>query len=760
MKFFGQLEEASLEQLSSDPIDNTQGRIFQNTTEGRTKIDDGVSKKALLRNDDKMIIGNDGTAANNARVHKSTNETIQIARGDDTTAEGVAATLFGQLGARSENFLNAGLPAAGNIGRKNYITDQKVEGVDDGVNWRRVIPEHAVDDSTSGASVELASITSSLIRLTGAFTTLETIPAGFSSQRVTLINRTGSDVSVSNNSGATAANRILTGLGANIVLKQDAALNLYYDSTTSRWQVIGEAAGSAGGGGQLPSSTVVSASSNYTVLITDDIILVDATSGIIELTLPSAAGNIGKVFKIEKTAGDQRNAVTLVGTVDGITNIDINALNAPFEIVSDGSTWKSISEAAGSLFLGNPVVEPTVVAVASTGNVVLESLAVNSVINGVEVKEFNEILLKNQSVSEENGVYSVPSVAQTISAYSNADEDISLIANGSVVNVTVVSTGQLISLRFQTDPQENGVYVVGATAGTTVRDTSLRSSNFLTPSSFKDLILYSDYYNYIGVGTSTTYNPNKVGSITSDRTLFKQSNYNIINFADMQFTQNDEIINIKVPSNVNGAIFELCGAGGSGGGGSPGGSRGGTGGAGATGFSFFRRLTPGSNITMHIPIGSIPGSGINNSGGTAANPVIVTYDTPDYAFGVLSTQAYAAYPGNPSSGGAAPAFYGTSFYFPGGTFAAAGTSSQYAPGGNKGAGSGLLPGGGGGGGYSGYAGRGGQGSSASGIQGASGKYGSGRGCGGGGGGYGPPTGGGKPGRGGFGGPGFVRVKWI
>lgn len=121
--FYSELKEASLENLTNDPSGNVEGKIWRNTTENRVKIDDGVNKRALLRNDDKAVIGNNGTSANNIRLHRGGSSVLQFVSGSDSTAEGTLSTSLAQISARQENYTDAAKPAAGNAGRIVYISD-------------------------------------------------------------------------------------------------------------------------------------------------------------------------------------------------------------------------------------------------------------------------------------------------------------------------------------------------------------------------------------------------------------------------------------------------------------------------------------------------------------------------------------------------------------------------------------------------------------------------------------------------------------
>ncbi len=135
-KIFGELQEASLENRASDPAPNTTGRIWNNTTEGRIKTDDGTIKRALLRNDQKAVIGNSGTAADNIRFNRAAASVLQLLQGSNVTPEGtLAASALAQLSSRLENYTDAAKPAPGNPGRLIFITDLLEVQFDNGVTW-------------------------------------------------------------------------------------------------------------------------------------------------------------------------------------------------------------------------------------------------------------------------------------------------------------------------------------------------------------------------------------------------------------------------------------------------------------------------------------------------------------------------------------------------------------------------------------------------------------------------------------------------
>lgn len=135
MKIYGDLKAAAFETLSSAPSGNVTGRFWWNSTTETAQIDDGTNKYSLLRNDGKCVLGNSGTAANNVRLHRAANSTLQLVQGSDTTAEGSFASAWAFGSFKFETYTDAGKPAAGNAGRVIYISDLTAFYGDNGTTW-------------------------------------------------------------------------------------------------------------------------------------------------------------------------------------------------------------------------------------------------------------------------------------------------------------------------------------------------------------------------------------------------------------------------------------------------------------------------------------------------------------------------------------------------------------------------------------------------------------------------------------------------
>jgi hypothetical protein len=86
----------------------------------------------------------------------------------------------------------------------------------------------------------------SFIRVTSG-STLSGITGGLSGYELTLINATGADLTIANDTGGATGDRIVTGTGGDIALPDGAALYLKYSanllSGDGAWQVVGGVAG-------------------------------------------------------------------------------------------------------------------------------------------------------------------------------------------------------------------------------------------------------------------------------------------------------------------------------------------------------------------------------------------------------------------------------------------------------------------------------------------------------------------------------------
>ncbi len=93
--------------------------------------------------------------------------------------------------------------------------------------------------------------------------------------------------------------------------------------------------------GSLDVTTVVSKTANYTVGVLEGISLFDTTAGNIAVTLPAAAGALGREYIIKRTSAGA-NTLTITpasGTIDGAANTTISAQWGVVRLFSDGTNW-------------------------------------------------------------------------------------------------------------------------------------------------------------------------------------------------------------------------------------------------------------------------------------------------------------------------------------------------------------------------------------------------------------------------------------
>jgi alpha-tubulin suppressor-like RCC1 family protein len=97
-----------------------------------------------------------------------------------------------------------------------------------------------VDYSTTGTTNDTPFTNNSLVRLTGAGAqTLSGIAGGTDGKLLTIMNAGVATATLQNqNTGSVAANRIITGTGADMTIGVDQSVLMVYDSGVNRWRVV------------------------------------------------------------------------------------------------------------------------------------------------------------------------------------------------------------------------------------------------------------------------------------------------------------------------------------------------------------------------------------------------------------------------------------------------------------------------------------------------------------------------------------------
>lgn len=281
MLVYSQLKVASLENLSADPVLLPLGRVFFDTVLDRPKIKISSGVKQLVYTDDPVIIGTNGTAATNVKLHRAGTGIAQAILGSDATAEGSQATTLAQFGFRNQNFTDAGKPAAGQAGRIIWLTDVLKLQYDTGSVW-----------------TDVGSLANPMT--------------------------TGGDL-IYGGSGGTAV-RLPNGSAGQYLASQGG-------TSAPVWTSFANTAYSA-------------KSANYTATLADEVIVVNATSGAITITLPLASGNTGKKYTIKKSDGTVNKVIISRSGSDYVetgSSFALYNLNDRVEFICSGTGWEIVN---------------------------------------------------------------------------------------------------------------------------------------------------------------------------------------------------------------------------------------------------------------------------------------------------------------------------------------------------------------------------------------------------------------------------------
>lgn len=192
------------------------------------------------------------------------------------------------------------------------------------------------DAATTGANATITNPATSFLRLTNAsLTSVDMISAPVAGEVITIVNATGVDITINNDLGGTAANRILTGTKANLTLKDEASIIVKYDSTESRWMVIGgTGAGSGSGINYILSSDGGSTTGWATYADAAAAIPVDGTGGSPNVTFATttSAPLVGtSSFLFTKDAANrQGQGVSYAFTIDSGYQAQVLRISFPY----------------------------------------------------------------------------------------------------------------------------------------------------------------------------------------------------------------------------------------------------------------------------------------------------------------------------------------------------------------------------------------------------------------------------------------------
>jgi hypothetical protein len=187
--------------------------------------------------------------------------------GDDTSAQGAGLTVnrTGTPGSLVYDSTVASRFKAGDQGSESEIATMAGTQIFTGAktfggqlyinhNFTSAI---TTDNTTTGASANIALGTARIHKLTNASLTSVSGMDFVAGKELILINATGAAIDILNDVGSPAAEGILTGTGSDLTVQNDATLYMMYDDGSSRWRIVGGSGGAGAVGFQeIPAGTV------------------------------------------------------------------------------------------------------------------------------------------------------------------------------------------------------------------------------------------------------------------------------------------------------------------------------------------------------------------------------------------------------------------------------------------------------------------------------------------------------------------------
>jgi hypothetical protein len=93
-------------------------------------------------------------------------------------------------------------------------------------------------------------------------------------------------------------------------------------------------------GGGVVNYAVTTQTTNFNASAADDVLLLNTTATSVQITLPTAVGNLGKHIRIKWILGANiASVVSASGVIDGLATYTFSILNQTIEVISDGTNW-------------------------------------------------------------------------------------------------------------------------------------------------------------------------------------------------------------------------------------------------------------------------------------------------------------------------------------------------------------------------------------------------------------------------------------
>jgi uncharacterized delta-60 repeat protein len=453
--------------------------IASNTTAGEIGFLSGVTSSVQTQLDDKVTGPASATNLAIARFNGTTGKLVQSGTGTITTA-GAISGLTGITSSGTATFSGA------------------------------VVNSSNTENTQSGSNVNLTNATTAVTRLTNAgLGSVGGYANSTSGRRNVIINSTGNDVQIINeDTTVTAANRIITGTGSNFTLANGASIELIYNATTARHQVIGGVGGGVGGGGFAINTYPILDGQTNTLIetITDKSKAYDITYSVDRSAIDTVYNAFntgvggGEAFSFSNTVFSiavQSDGKILVGgqftNYSGQTGKDrLIRLN------SDGTedTAFSTNAVVNGRFSGNV----NSITVQSDGKILVtgafqdyagqtgKSYLIRLNSDGTEDTAFSTNAVVNGTTPRFNGQLRAATV----------QSDGKILIGGSFTNYSG-QTGKSYLIRLNSDGTEDTAFSTNAVvSGTTARFNSFVNFNSIVVQSDGKILVGGDFTNYSG----------------------------------------------------------------------------------------------------------------------------------------------------------------------------------------------------------------------------------------------------------------------
>jgi hypothetical protein len=191
-------------------------------------------------------------------------------------------------------------------------------------------------NTQSGSGVVITNATTAVTRLTNSgLVSVGGYANATAGRRNIIINATGDDVTILNEAlSVTAANRIVTGRNADVVLKNGASIEMIYNTTTQRHQIIG----GVGGGNEV---VKVVAGENILPL---DLVYISTGTGNDSGRLP------GRMYKVNASNDDRVEVLGFsLNSVSQGSSGDVQYMGSikEFQVLMPGKVYYASSQVPG-----------------------------------------------------------------------------------------------------------------------------------------------------------------------------------------------------------------------------------------------------------------------------------------------------------------------------------------------------------------------------------------------------------------------------